>query len=196
MLELLLMLIVGMTLAVVLGVRLTEKPLRIGFTVVEPSANVFATQPVNLPSVPSVALARGGIKALGIEIMGVVSNLGPPDPEDAQNNTTDCSLRKGPAPVAVGAINDQRTIWQRVLQNDDTQITAVGHIYEPSKELIKFDDLTDHDGNGEIVADNEIHASILGAGNGAAKRLRAYLLYHLVEVTPTEALFELIETNQ
>ncbi len=58
-----------------------------------------------------------------------------------------------------------------------------------------IEDLTDGDGNGELVADDEIHISILGSGNANAKRVRGYFLYHLIELDPTEALFELIETN-
>ncbi len=179
-----------------MAVRITEKPLRIGFAVTESAANTFTTAAINLPTTPSIAVSRSGsAKAIGVEIMKVFSECRPPDLEAAQDNTVTVQIVKGPAPTAMVGVRDNRTIWQRIRESRVTEITAVGEIHETG-ERSKFDNLTDHDGNGEIVADNEIHASILGVGNAGAKSCGGYMLYHLVELDQTEALFELIETAQ
>ncbi len=176
-----------------MAVRLTENPLRIGFTITEGSANTFATVAINLPTVPSIAVARGSAKALGIEVMKVRADITFPDPEANQTNSVTVSILKGPTPTANLTVEDQRAIYADVVTHDDLTTTSGSSFVS---QRITTEDLTDGDGNGEIVADNEIHASILGTGNAAAKRFRGYLLYHLVELDETEALFELIETAQ
>ncbi len=178
-----------------MSVRLTEHPLRLGFTVVETAANTFTTTPINLPSVPSIAVSRGEAKAIGVEIMKVRSNLDLPDMEAGQSNSSQAQLSKGPVPTALQAFNDNRSIWHRINTDRGIEVTAVGELYE-SLETSQFDDLTDGDGNGELIADNEIHISVQGAGNANVKRVRGYLLYHVVELERDEALFELIETAQ
>ncbi len=174
--------------------RITEKPLRIGFTVVETAANTFTTRAINLPSIPSVAIVRGDAKAIGIEIMTVKTEVRLPDVETGQANTVTYELAKGPVPTAMLGLDDQRVIDRRLLRNQ-TIATAAGETLLLKEDGL-LNDLTDHDGNGEIVADNEIHVSILGGGNANVRDVFGYLLYHMVELDRDEALFELIETNQ
>lgn len=173
--------------------RMTEKPLRIGFNIVNLSANAFRTLPINLPTIPSIVISRGASKAIGIEVMAVVSELEQPDLEAGQNNVITIELVKGPVPTAQLGIFDQRTIWRRRIRSENLTVTSVGEI-GANQEANRYDDLTDHDGNGEIVADNEIHVSIIGSGNAAVKTGNGYLLYHLLELEQQEAVAELIET--
>lgn len=174
-------------------VRLTEKPLRIGFNIVESAANTFTTQPLVLPTTPSIQISRGGgDTALGVEVMKVIVETERPDKEPGQNNTMEYEIVKGAAPGAMLEKENQRTIFRRLYREQTEDATGIEQGL--SLELHDEGDLTDGDGNGELVADNEIHLSALGAGNAGAKRMRGYLLYHVVEISTTEALFELIET--
>lgn len=176
-------------------VRLTEKPIRIGFSVTESAANTFTTATVPLPAIPSLAITRGDVKGLGVEIMKIVNQVGTPDLESGQNNQILCSLRKGATPGAIGAIQDNTQIYRRQLLFQSEQTTAVGDDSQ-APDLIVHEDLTDGDGNGELVLDNEIHASIQGIGNANAKAWSGYMLCHLVEFTPNEVVLELLEQTQ
>jgi len=182
-----------MRVSVSMTTRLTESPLRVGFTVTESAANTFTTSTIALPSVPSVAVTRGDVKTLGIEIMDITSELDQPEEEAGQNNLVQFEIVKGSAPTAMLQADDQRTIYRRKRANRDTEVTAVGQIFQLSEDTVPRD-MTDHDGNGEIVADNEIHASIVGTGNVGVKKCIGYILYHLVELDANEAVFEMIET--
>lgn len=177
-----------------MGTRLTEKPLRIGFDLAETAANTFTTSPINLPTVPVIQVRGSGRKAIGVEIMKVKDSTQPPDAESGQDNTFTAALVKGPAPTAVPGPEAQRAIWRRVRRADHTTVTAVGEITQHDQGDDVVWDLTDGDGNGEIVADNEIHIAVLGGGNAAAKRTRGYILYHLYELDQDEAVSEMIET--
>lgn len=186
--------LLAVALSSLLVTRLTEKPLRFGFNITETSVNVYTTSPINLPSVPSIAVVRGDAKAIGIEIMKIRSDVPEPDPEAGQNNNVTIQLVKGAAPSTLLTTNNQLVIWNRRRRTRVVEVTAVGEINTGPEEDILFDDLTDGDGNGEIIADNEIHIVIQGSGNAAAKAASGYGLYHLVEIDATEALFELLET--
>lgn len=179
--------------SVSMGKRLTEKPLRVGFTVTESAAVTFTTKTIALPSVPSVAITRGDVKTLGIEIMDITTEVDMPDEESGQNNSTIVEIVKGSVPAALLEIQDQRTIYRRKLSNRETA-AAAGEIFNPAREDVLQRDMTDHDGNGELVADDEIHVSILGVGNAAVKKVSGFILYHLVEFDANEAVFEMIET--
>ncbi len=176
-----------------MGKRLTEKPIRVGFAVTESAANTFTTVTIALPSIPSVAVTRGDVKTLGIEVMDITTELDIPDEESGQNNLTIFEIVKGSVPTAMREIDNQQTIYRRKLANRETA-AAAGEIFNPSDENTRQRDMTDHDGNGELVADDEIHASIQGGGNAGVKSCRGFLLYHLVEMSASEAVFEMIET--
>jgi len=178
-----------------MATRLSEKPFRIGFNLAGSAANTFTTQPISLPGVPSISIRRGDAKAMGVEVMAVISNQQTPDLEAGQDNAVNAALVKGAAPVSGGAENEienSRCIWVRDIQYDGVTVTSVGEIFM-SVEAVRFDDLTDHDGNGEIVMDNEIYIAVSGTGNASAKRTRGYMLCHLVELDANEAVFEMIE---
>lgn len=195
MMELIILLILASTLASLLVTRLTEKPLRIGFLNNESAANTYTTSPIVIPTTPSIALARGRAQAIGIEVMKVVVDIDPPSIEANQNNRVQWEIVKGSAPTAMLGVRNNRVIARGSRRALGTEVTAVGELLFFDED-IKPVDLTDGDGNGEIVADNEIHAAVEGSGNSAARSMDGYILYHLVQIDQTEALFELIETAQ
>jgi len=188
-------LIASALLGLVLVVRLTDRPIRLGFRLVETGANTFTTGTLNVPSTPSVAVSRGQTKLIGIEVMKVVSEMPPPNVEAGQSNSVKMGISKGPAPTVGVNIDDQRTIWSRVRRVVGVTVTSVGEIFIADED-IRYDDLTDGDGAGEIVSDNEIHMTIQGSGNASAITGNGYLLYHLVELDANEAVFEMIEQSQ
>lgn len=176
--------------------RITEKPIRIGFELTESAANTFTTTAINLPTVGGISIARSGAtKSIAIEVMKIASELTEPSIEAGQNNTVSVQLVKGAAPTVQLRKNNQLSIWRRVREFKDQTVTSVGEIFSGSSPD-RMDDLTDGDGNGEIVADNEIHVSILGVGNSSAMNVRGYLLCHLIELDQSEAVIELIEQSQ
>lgn len=180
--------------SVSVSIRLTEKPIRIGFTVIESAANTVTVVQINLPTIPSIALARGKLKALAVEVMKVATSMQPPDTEAGQGNNFAYELIKGAAPTSQLGMDNQRVIHSRIIENKGVEVTAVGEIFDTRERNI-IDDLTDGDGNGEIVADNEIHVLVEGTGNANVKRVRGYMLVHLIEIDTEEAIFELIETQ-
>ncbi len=182
-------------LAVLAVRRLTALPLRIGFTVVETSASARTIQAINLPSVPSIAIARGEVKAIGIEIMKVFAEVSQVDPEAGQNNNVTAQLVKGASPGSLLEPNDQRSILRIRNTIRDVTVTSVGEIFIQTMQG-RFYDLTDGDGRGELVLDNEIFAQVAGSGNANTKTFAGYLLYHLVDVDGPEATFELLEQSQ
>jgi len=183
----------GAMLAALLVVRLTEKPIRIAFNLDESAANTFTTVAINMPSVGNVNLRRGQTTTIGFEVMKVKSTLLGADQEPGQQNRVQYELVKGAAPTAPLGGNNQRTIWERDRRYLSEDATGIEHTNNAENSF--WDDLTDGDGNGEVVADNEIHALILGTGNAATKQMRGYLLGHLIELDAQEAVFEMIEQN-
>ncbi len=184
--------------AIAMHIRLTEKPLRLGFQLIESATNTFTTAPLNLPTIPqlSLTIGKGGRKAgIGIEIMKIRSEMASPSNENGQNNTRQVALLKGPAPVAADPrrANSNRVIWTRQNRITNQELTGIGEIFNLQEDHV-FDDLTDGDGNGEIVADNEIHIVVIGVGNSSVTDAAGYLLYHLVELSTDEAIAEMIET--
>lgn len=190
--EILIPIIMALVGAVMLK-RISEKPIRVGFAVVESAANTFTTVAVNLPIVNITVQTRGGVSAQAVEIMKVRSEIQSPDLEDDQQNLIQGEISKGAAPTAFAAVGGQSSIFKRQVRAFDIFTTsgAAGYIQE---ETIT-DDLTDGDGNGEIVADPEIHVSVQGTGNPSAKAFRGYMLLHIVELGPDEAILELVEQN-
>ncbi len=181
-------------LASVLVKRLTEKPIRIGFSLTESSANTFTTGTIPIVGVPALGIVRGQTVGIGLEIMKVRSSTDIPTVEDDQENTRRGQIVKGAAPAALIGINDQRNIFDRIVTNDNS-FTTSGSASGLQENAI-FDDLTDGDGNGELVFDNEIHVSVQGTGNDDAGTFAGYLLAHLVEFTANEAVFEVLENLQ
>lgn len=182
----------GLQASVSMVTRVTEKPIRIGLPALSNSAaNTFTTQPVTLPGVPSIAVTRGETKGIGVEVMDITSNLTAIDPEAGQTNQLICQLVKGAAPTATLAANDQRAIYTR--RHAWESVTgAAGEIFILWKQ-VETRDMTDHDGNGELVMDNEIHMSIEGVGNATVKTWDGFMLVHLVEFDAEEVVFELLE---
>lgn len=192
MIEIIIVAILGLTLAGLMVTRITEKPIRIGLPLItESSANTFTTQPVTLPGVPSIAVTRGETKGIGVEVMDIFSSMAPIDPEAGQTNQLLASIIKGAAPTAgLGAAN-QRVIWAR--RHTFESVTGAAGEVLLQWEQTQHQDMTDHDGNGELVMDNEIHMTIEGVGNAGAKTWDGYMLVHLVEFDPNEIVFELLE---
>lgn len=174
-----------------LTTRVTEKPIRIPFTLIETGANTFTTTPIQIPSVPSITLSRGDVKAIGVEVMKVYTNMAMPDSEDGQSNSFSMQIHKGAAVTAFLNSDNNLIVHERRIRIDNSAING-SFLAEASK----FDDLTDGDGNGELVLDDQIHLNVLGVGNAAAKSTLGWLLVHLVEFDAKEAVFEILETAQ
>lgn len=178
-----------------MSIRLTEHPLRLGFEHIEANVNVFDTTPLNLPTIPQLILGTKGTSrhaGIGIEIMKIRSQLASPSNENGQNNTRTAALVKGPVPTTAN-IEANRTIWQRQNRITNQELSAIGEIFNLQEDNVT-DDLTDSDGNGEIVADNEIHITVQGVGNSSVTQVRGYILYHLIQLEQDEAIAEMIET--
>lgn len=175
-----------------MGKRLSEKPLRIDIGVVESAANSRTIQNIVLPAVPSIAITRGDVKGIGIEIMKISLELSQVDPEAGQNNNVTYELVKGAEPAALLGAGNLRVILRRRSTLRGVTVTSVGELLASNLEPVIYD-MTDGDGNGELVLDNEIHAQIQGSGNASAKVAAGYALYHLYEFDGTEALFEILE---
>ncbi len=185
--------IMGAMFAAIMVVRLTEKPIRIAINLAESAANTFTTAAINLPSVGAVNLRRGELTSIGVEVMKVKTTLLKADQEPGQQNRVQYEIVKGAAPAAALGPNNQRTIWGRDRRTLSEDATGIEMKSDAPDDF--WDDLTDGDGNGEIVADNEIHVLVVGTGNAATKLIRGYLLVHLVEIDADEAIFELIEQS-
>lgn len=189
------MILLAGLLASVLATRLTEKPIRIPFNLTQGAANTFATGAVNVPSVPSIAIRRGETTGIGLEVMSTHVDQPVPDNESGQSNQIISTLRKGATPGSVGSYNDSQVIdrWHMVSNNLAT--TAASETVQVVDTIVDHD-LSDGDGNGELVFDDELHISMLGVGNANAKSIEGYMLCHLVEFDQNEAIFELLEATQ
>lgn len=174
--------------------RLTEHPIRIGFSFSESGSNTFTNQVLPTPGVPSIALkSRGDATGIGLEIMKIRSSVQMPSVESAQNNKSQYQIVKGAAPTAMLTINNKLSIYRRDVENEGVSVTAVGEIIQGPYEQAVTEDLTDGDGSGELVLDDEIHVSVQGVGNGIALDVRGYVLAHLVEFETNELIFEFLE---
>ncbi len=192
MLEIALYIFLGL-LASLLVTRLTEKPIRIPLpTLAESGANTFTTSPVSVPAVPTIALVRGDAKGIGLEIMKIMTEMPIPDIEDDQLNRFTYQLFKGGVPAAQQSPDDSRSIYRRRI-NVDSDFTTSGNASNINEATL-IEDLTDGDGNGELVLDGTLHQTVEGTGNATAKTMvGGYLLAHLVEFDRNEAVFELLE---
>lgn len=173
--------------------RLTEKPIRIGFTVQEATANTFAAAEINMPSVGTVNLLRGQASAIGFELMKVRSNLNSADQEPGQQNRVQYGISKGAPTTAQQVPNNQLMVWGRDRRTLSEDATGIEHKIDHEDDF--WDDMTDGDGNGEIISDSSLTAWAVGTGNAAVKQSRGYLLGHLVELDANEAIFEMIEQS-
>ncbi len=184
--------LIAAALSSLLVTRITEKPIRIPFGVLtESAANTFTTQTISVASVPSISVTRGQAKGIGIEVMKVFSEVDPPDPEDDQQNSMQWEISKGAAPTAMLSATSQRAVWRRQDRAEINFTTSGSSGFE--QQLTQFDDLTDGDGNGELVFDNQMHFSGLGTGNATTKSGSGYMLVHLIEFSAEEAIFEVLE---
>jgi len=190
--EILLSLIIASVLSV-LAVRITVNPVRQGFSVTESAANTFTTAPIELPGVTSVQVrTSGGVdKVIGSEIMGIVDEMDVPSIEAGQNNAIQAQIVEGAAPTGLLTINNNLTLHHRNIESRGLQVTAVG-LQWMWQESVLYHDLTDHDGNGIIVVDPEIHVSINGSGNAEGKVYRGKLIYHLVQIDSDELIAQIL----
>ncbi len=163
--------------------RLTQNPFRVRGSVTESAANTLTEQSVDLP----VAVIGQG-KAQGIEVMKVVYSPGNDivDMETAQTNRTVVAWHRDT--VSSLDISDDDTIdieqYSIVLELSTNGGGAA------SVQTVTIHDLTDGDGNGQIIVDRTIFLSIFGVGNAGAKNCQSYLLCHLVELSAEDVIIE------
>jgi len=168
--------------------RITEKPFRVGFNVVETAANTFTDQDIELP-VAVITQGQGQATIQAIEVMKIIYEINEPSPEAGQNNNVLFSLTRD-AVTTIPALDSDNTIDRVFLRSNIVEVTAVGEIVSNRGESQVPRDLTDGDGNGQIVLERRIHANILGSGNSAAKRGQGYMLCHLIELDAAEAIVQ------
>jgi len=169
--------------------RLTEHPFRVRFTVTETAANTFTRVDIPLP----VAALSGGDKAQAIELMAIFSVVDEPDHEDDQFNRTQFEVTKDAVANQPAVINNQNFIYGRNI-SFRSQLTVSGKSSELF-ELTKYQDMTDHDGMGELILERTIHAAMVGTGNAAAKAAAGWLLCHLVELDTSDVISAVLESD-
>ncbi len=168
--------------------RLTEKPFLIRRNVPESSAGTFTEVSIQLPIAP--VLGRGTLQA--VELMAMVSDIRLPDIEDDQSNSVSAQLTKDSQTGSLQVDSDQ-VLWNRVIQVENEFTTSgSGTVIH---EAVKNDDMTDYDGNGQIVAEQTIHLGIVGSGNAATRTVRIKMLAHLVALDADDAIILLLEAD-
>ncbi len=160
--------------------RLSEFPFKLRASTIEGAANTFAESDINLP----VAIVRGG-KVQAVEVMKHYSRMAAPDSEDAQNNTFTEQWTRD-SQTALLALDSDQVISQRRIEIDNSAINGSYLL-----DAVQVIDLTDGDGNGELLLERSIHHGVAGTGNAAAKRGQGWLLAHLIEVTGEEAAVQM-----
>jgi len=168
-------------LAMLLAVRVTEKPFKISVSVTESAANTYTQVELALPSLATPSIVQG------IEVMKIISRLLPPSIEPGQDNNTRMQLVKDTR-TALANFADTEVIWERSLQLVSEDAAAIENNY--IVENVKFDDLTDGDGNGIILAENSIFLAIFGTGNAAASNGQVQIIAHLVHMSAEEVILE------
>lgn len=179
-------------LLMVLVTRITEKPIRIRAIVTESAANTYTEQSIALP-VTAFLTGRGKSgKAQAIELMKVFSDIPTPELEAGQNNQTQVQLVKD---TTTGSLdyNSENFIWGRKKRVHELQ-GAAGEAAIHSDEMW-VDDMTDGDGNGEILTDQTIYLGLKGTGNASAQSSRVALLCHLVELDSADVVAQLASND-
>lgn len=161
--------------------RLTEKPFRIGFTVTESGANVYTEAEIQLPT---VALGR---KVQGVELMKITSDMDQPENEAGQSNVTQAQINRDSRSALAGPQNLDN-LYNRKAQIDNTQSAAGESAH--GMEVSKFDDLTDGDGNGLVIAESSIYACVKGTGNATVRAFAGQIWCHLVELDAADVIIE------
>ncbi len=171
-----LMMLVGMLLAT----RITENPFRVRATIVESAANTFTQVSVTLP-----VAAVGGGKVQAIEVMKSSYNCSAPDLELSQSNAVTTVWHRDSDTVVRAQDSDNYIDgWRKSIQNVFT--TSGSSTMETENPVIH--DLTDGDGNGQVLMERTIFLAIQGSGNASAKTVESYLLCHLIDLTAEEVV--------
>jgi len=166
--------------------RLTEHPFRIRFEVTESAANTFTRIDIALP----IAALTGGDKAQAIELMGVTSIINPPTLETGQANSINFEVTKDAIASQPTGRGGENYIDGRLVQN--------AHIGVDGSWIFEFfekHDMTDYDGNGEIIFERTIHAALLGTGNVGALSVAGWLTCHLVELDTSDVVAAILESD-
>lgn len=166
-----------------LAVRLTANPFRLGYNVIEGGANTYTEAVLEVP------LSITGTKIQGIELMKWHNISNASDVEADQENETVTQLVKDSQTGQIRYDNSD-LIHQFVFFNEENFTTSGAEIL--NEYMDRSVDLTDGDGNGQLLAERRIHVGILGVGNGSAKRATGYVLCHLVEFSPEEFLVQVV----
>ncbi len=162
--------------------RLTANPFRIRFIVTESAANTYTETDIVLP----VAITAGG-KAQAVEIMKAFTDLQPSDVEPGQTNGVVMQFVKDSKTTSIN-YDDDDLIFRR--RREDHSEDASGIEQGVSMERLLVVDMTDGDGNGEILLERSVHVGVVGTGNAAAKTAQGYFLAHLVELSGDEAAIQ------
>lgn len=168
--------------------RITENPFRIRYNVQESAANTYTQTELNLP----VTVVGDAVQA--IELMAVVESTQLPDIESGQNNNTVVQIVRDSQSDNLTFDNDQ-LIYQRTRRAVVTTVTAVGEIFDNGDDNATLD-MTDHDGNGQIIMERTMFVGINSTGNANVKRSTGYMLAHLVELSAKEVAIQMFLDDQ
>lgn len=155
--------------------RLSEKPFRITFDIVETGANTFTQEAISIPIAP--AIRAGGSKLQAIELMKLFQEVDFPSFEEGENNRTEFSFSNDDRSAMAG-FESSRTINHEDIHTDSNAINGA----LSNNNHIPTRDVTDGDGNGQLFTLPKMFVSIKGTGNSGVRRLRGYWLCHLVEI--------------
>jgi len=171
-------------IGVLLFTRLTEKPFRVRFEATEDTVNVYKQNEINLPF---VGITGGRAGAQAIELMKVKWRLGLPTNENAQLNRLDAALHKD-SDDSIRAWNNENGIDIASWENHNI---GTGGSVQIGNTVFEHD-MTDGDGNGEIIVERSIFIAIEGTGNASVKGVQGYMLCHLVEIDADELAAQLL----
>lgn len=153
-------------------------PQQFGMEIIESAANTFTQGGFNTPVIPNFASNN---KALVMEILKIWFEIDKSDMAD--EDFIDMQITSASF-TAMGTVNDAGVI---VKQRVKTQFVTSGvntKLLSPVAGVVW--DLTDGDGNGQLVAAKELFIAIKGTSQAAAIKLSAAILYRLKVVNVTE----------
>lgn len=169
--------------------RLTENAFpMIRNVVTESSANTYTEEAIDLPL---AVIASNRVQA--IELMRIAERFSTfPSGEPGQDNNVQVSLHRSPRTDTTDLNNDDE-IWmdQARLESEDAAAVEM-MIY---RRMVRRHNMTDHDGNGLIVAERTIHHGIKGTGNASAQNHRIKGMCHLVVLEAAEVIQAILEAD-
>lgn len=171
------------TVGLLLGVRLTEYALALGFEIVESAANTFTQVLIDTP----VGQLNSSGKVQAMECMYIEYDLLSPSQEDDMDNFTQVQLTDSSQTGIIGQ-NRSEVFWRQVAE----KAVAAGAESIWIQQSTLNEDLTDKDGNGRLFYAGTMFGAIVGTGNASARFCDGKVYYHLIELTAEDVVQALL----